>query len=343
MHSSVEIEAAASALSNQLTAGIALREAVARMSKLQPKYVVLWTEAADSLSRGGRLSAQLEGVWPESVVAAVKAGEESGTIAEVLRRTAEAMQIGQQVRKIYSKLLSPLIAFLAGLGVCLFFMVAVIPKLQASLGGGEQSLIFAVSSFLSKLVLGYWPILVAALAGLIGLGVHWFKQPGNLDKLIEMGNRQALLGQALRNLYFGMWAYQMSLLASAGLPAKQQLQLSVKTLPECYREGVHLMASEVEKRGHADSADPDKQEEGDPRKEWPFYIAVAFITAHETGRIDQEMQRCAPILIDDGMKQLTKVIAVADIIAKLLASGMISVPLMGYFSQLSNSLTKAFS
>ena len=342
-HTSVEIEAASSALANQLAAGIKVREAVARMGKLQPKYTQIWADAAEALSRGGRLSDQLAPVWPDSVVAALKAGEESDSIPAVLKRTAQAMQVKAQVKKIYSKLMGPVGAFLAGFGVFMFFMVVVIPKLQSSLGGGESNLTFKVAILLNHLVMNFWPFLLAGLGGGIVFSVKWFKQPGNLDKLIAVADSVPQLGEAMRNLFFGLWAYQIALLASAGLPIKQQLLLSTKTLPECYQEGVILMASEVEKRGIANSADPDKQAEDDPRRDWPFYIVTALVTAHETGRVDEEMQRCAPILIDEGVRKLTQFISVADIIAKTAAATMIGIPLMAYFTQMSSSLTKAFS
>lgn len=342
MHSPTDIENAASALANQLSAGIPVREAVARMAKLQPKHAELWTSAAEALSRGGRLSSQLTDIWPDPVVAALKAGEESGSLEEVMRRTQQAMQVSHQVKKIYSKLISPVISFLAGFAVLIFFMVAVIPQLAKSLGGGEQSFVFKTSAVMHKVVMGFWPVILLALGAAVVFTIQWLRNPDNIDKLIGFANRQPLLGEALRSLYFGMWAYQLALLDSAGLPAKQQLLLSVKTLPQCYREGVLLMASDVEKRGQADSADPDKQGPDDPRREWPYYIATAFITAHETGRIDQEMQRCAPILIEEGLKRLTRVTNVADLVAKVCAAQMIAAPLMAYFTQLSNSLAKAF-
>lgn len=343
MHKNTEIEAAASALGNQLAAGIPLRESVGRMTKLQPQYVDFWRDASESLSRGGRLSTSLESTWPSSIVAAIRAGEESGTLEDVFRRSAQALEVTAQVKKIFSKLLSPLIAFCAGLGVFLFFMVGVIPQLQAGLGGSETSLVFKLSSWMHAVVVKAWPLLIGGLIGGVYLTIQWFKQPESIDKLVEVGNRQAKLGEALRSLYFGTWAYQMALMDAAGLPVKQQLLLSADTLPECYRQGVINMAEEVEKRGIADSADPEKQAEGDPRREWPFYIGTAFITAHETGRVDQEMQRCAPLLVGEGLKQISQVLAVADLVAKLFASVMIGLPLMAYFSQMASSLTKAFS
>lgn len=342
MHSSVDIEAAASALANQIAAGIKMREAVARMGKLQPKHAELWATAAELLSRGGRLSTVLADVWPEGVVAAVRAGEESDSLGMVFRHTAEAMVVKAQVRKIYSKLLSPIIALGAGFGVFLFFMVAVIPKLQSALGGGEADMTFKLAMFMHHAVTNFWPLLAAGMGGAVLGVVWWFKQPSSVDTLVGWGDQIPVLNTALRNLYFGLWAHQVALLDSAGLPVRQQLLLSAKTLPLPYQDGVLLMAEEVLKRGIADSADPDKQAEGDPRQQWPFYVSTAFITAHETGHVDQEMKRCAPILIDEGVRKLTQAISVADLAAKVAAANMIGFPLMSYFMQMSSSLTKAF-
>lgn len=342
-HKNKKIEAAASALGNQLAAGIPLREAAGRMARLQPEYAELWREIEDVLSRGGRLSAQLTDIWPEGIVAAILAGEESGTLEEVFRRTAKSLEVSEQVKKIFSKLLSPLTAFGAGFGVFMFFMIGVIPRLQQNLGGSEASIVFKLSTWMHSVAVNGWPIILGGIGVAVFMLVQWFKTPGSLDACIAFGNRQPKLGAALRSLYFGMWAYQLAMLDAAGLPVKQQLLLSAKTLPECYRQGVLNMAAEVEKRGIADSGDPDKQPADDPRQEWPFYIVTAFVTAHETGRVDQEMQRCAPILVDEGLKQITGVLAVADLMAKLAASVMIGLPLMAYFSQMASSLTKAFS
>ena len=343
MHKNTSIEAAANALGNQLAAGISLREATGRMARLQPVYAEFWREVEDVLSRGGRLSQELTDVWPDGIVAAIRAGEESGTLEDVFKRTAKSLEVAAEVKKLFGKLVSPVGAFFAGLGVFMFFMVAVIPKIQSSLGGSEQSLVFKVSDWMHRTIMTGWPYILGTLAVAGYLLVQWFRAPGSLDSLVEFGNKQPKLGSALRSLFFGMWAYQIAMLDAAGLPVKQQLYLSVKTLPECYRQGVVNMAEEVEKRGIADAADPEKQTPEDPRQEWPFYIVTAFVTGHETGRLDNEIQRCAPILIDEGVRGITKVLAIADIVAKLLAAIMIGLPLMAYFSQMANSLTKAFS
>jgi type II secretory pathway component PulF len=342
IHTSLEIEAAASAIANQLAASIPILEVVGRMVKLQPKHAEFWQQSADVISRGGRLSTPLAEVWPDNIVAAVKAGEETGTLPAVMKRTAQSLRLAAEVKKSASKLISPVIAFLAGAGVFIFYMVGVIPKLQESLGGAEGNIVFKVSHFMHSNITAYWPYLLAGLVASIYYGYTWIKQESSIQWLISVANNWSLTGPAVRNLYFGMWAYQMALLDTSGLPIKQQLLLSAKTLPDCLQEGVLLMAAQVEKRGRADSADPDMQPEDDPRREWPFYIATAFMNAHETGVLDVEMERIAPILIEEGTKQLNKAIGVADLSAKASAAIMIALPMMGYFAQLASSLTNSF-
>lgn len=342
-HSNKDIEAAANAIGNQLAAGIALKESVGRMAKLQPKQAEFWTIASDSISRGVRLSVILEEVWPEGIVAAIKAGEESGKIQEVLQKTVQSLRVKAEVSKVTSKLISPAFAFLAGLVVCLFFMIGVIPAIAKSLGTTKNpSLMLKLSLSLSEFLKSYWMAAVAALVAGIFLFITWYRKPSTKELIIELADKTPRLGEAVRSLFFGMWAYQMALLDSAGLPIKQQLLLSMKTMPLCYRDGILAMANDVEKRGVADASDPDKQEENDPRLKWPFYVSTAFMTSHETGRVDQEMTRCAPLLIEEGMRNLTKVMVILDLIAKLAASIMISAPLMGYFSQMADSMTAAF-
>ncbi|MDM7481620.1 MAG: type II secretion system F family protein [Halomonas sp.] len=342
MFNAKDIEIAANALANQLAAGIKLREAVGRMAKLQPRHAELWYDAADGLARGTRLSQLLEDQWPEDLVAAVKAGEEANILPMVFKRIAEAMAVKSEVKKIYSKLVSPALAFLMGVGVFLFFMVSVIPTLSANLEGNADSVVNRTATFLHWAFTEHGLLIAGAVAALVAALVLWVRQPENRDTLMGLALQVPVLGQGLTLLSFGIWAKQMALLASAGMPIKQQLLLSRKTLPSALQDGVLLMAREVQKRGVADAADPERQAEGDPRTQWPFYISTAFLIAHETGRVDEEMQRCAPLLIEDGLKKISQFIGVADLVAKTLAAVMIGLPLVSYFMQMASSLTKSF-
>lgn len=338
-----ELEEASSGLSNQLDAGLTLTDAVVRMAKLQPKKADLWLDWGEKLARGARLSDVVAEHWPEGVVASVRAGEMSGNLPQIFKDVNKLCALKLKIRKSFGKLIGPVVSGIMGLFVFIFFMVGVIPKLQSALGGGEKSFLFKVSTFMHDAAYAYWHLISVVLVLLVIVIAQWLRQPENIGKLIALGDSIPVLNKAMRNLFFGTWAYQLAILDEAGLPVKQQLLLSLGSLPEVYKEGVLLMAYEVEKRGRADSADPEKQEEGDPRRNWPYYIAASFINAHETGRLDKEMARVAPILIDEGVKSLDKSIAILDVIVKFLVAGLIAMPLMAYFTQMSYALTKAFS
>ena len=338
-----ELEFACNAIGNQLAAGIAFDLTVRRMAKLQPKYEAFWAEHGEAMARGDRFSNRVGDVWPEWLVAAIKAGEESGKLADVFSRTAKTIQTQLQVKKLYSKLVSPVVAFLAGVGVMLFYMVVVIPQLAGTLGGGEQSLTLRASLAMKYVVDNYGLGLIAGLIALVFGGVAWFKRPENVDKVITLATRVPILKTAMLNLYFAMWAEQLALLAAAGnITMKNQLLLSVKMLPSVYQSGVVAAAQDIEKRGYADAVDPDMQAEDDPRRAWPYYISTSFMVAYETGELDVQLLRSAPILLDEGIRALTKFITIADFVAKICAATMIAIPLMAYFSQMANSMAHAF-
>lgn len=338
-----ELEAAVSSLANQLDAGIALREAVRRMMRLQPNRTEFWSACEVAVGRGQRLSEMLREEWPLEYVIALQAGEEAGSLPSILRQMHQSILLQKQVRSAFTKLIGPVLTLLGGIGVFFFFMVGVIPSLQAGLGGGEKSFVFKLSSIIHDVMVNHWLVVAASVGGAIAAVVAWLSSAANRQIAFGYVTRIPMLGDAFLNLLFGQWAYTMSILDQAGIPAKAQLQHSIKTMPEVYQDGIALMAEEVEKRGRGDAANPDKQVDGDPRKQWPFYIATAFMTAHETGRLDTEMRRIAPILVDEGIRKLTRFVQIADAVTKLLSMMFIGAPMLAYFTQLSNSLSKAFS
>lgn len=338
-----EIETVAATLANQLEANISVREAVWRLSKVQPKHAAVWTQASANIGSGSRLSEQLEELWPEELIASVKAGEEAGHVAPVLYRIQKAMEIKRSLNKTLTKLISPVVSGLGGFGVFLFFMIGVIPKMQESLGGAETSWVFKVSTWMHHVAYNYWPGIAIGSIFLGIMGWMWLNSKEAKDTMLRFADQLPALGVALRKLNFGLWAHYVSVLASAGLPVKVQLVYSARTLPELYRDGVLLIADEVEKRGLADASDPDKQVEDDPRQQIPFYISAAFMNAHETGQLAREMDRVAPILLEEGGRDLTRIIGALDIVAKLVAASLIGLPMVAYFTQLSSALTKAFS
>jgi type II secretory pathway component PulF len=346
MMDSKDVEVVAASLGNQLAAGVSIRVATKRMMTLQPKYKTQWAEISAAIDRGDELSTNLKRIWPENLVSAVTAGEFSGKMVEVFKQIEDVAQLQQKIEGTLKKLLYPFTLISAGVGVFLFFMIYVLPSLKRSLsfGGNVEStgisqIIFDMSTFLSTSFVGnemYCTIGVGLVVALIVVGI---KSPETKRKFVDLSMTIPHLKQSLSSLYFGIWAHYVALLDSTGMiDVENKLLMPAGMMPSSLQEGVHLAVKDIRKRGLGDSVDPEKQEEGDPRKNWPFYIGTAFIIANETGRLDQELLRVAPSMLKEGFMGIEKIIKLANIIALVIAGFFIALPLAAYYMQMGASL-----
>jgi type II secretory pathway component PulF len=339
-----EIEVACGALGNQGQAGIPLSESVRRMARIQVKYKGLWGDVAFGVSEGKRFSEFFDEVCPEAIVNAVKAGELSGKLYEVFIRIEETTALQSEIRGLLYKLISPVLLVLGGVVLFFGFMLEVLPQLAKSLGSGSKGLVFEVSQWMSEFFTENWLVCVSSLCVFLCLIFFWLRDEENRALILGFLLSIPVLGDALKNIYFGLWAYYMALMdASGSIALVDELTLTLDILPIPLRAGVRLMADEVVSRGIANSADGEKQDDDDPRRGWPFYITTAFIVAEQTGDLNKSLLKAAPIMIKDGTKLLTFSLKIANNLALVLAGVMITVPLVAYYLQLAASLTGALS
>lgn len=337
-----QIREAASALSNQLSAGIPLSDAVSRMAKLQPAHATFWLQAGQNLAGGQRLTEQLDGVWPHTIINSIIAGEQSGSLPEVFKRIEETISVQLKIQGMLWKIAYPAGLGFVGFCVFIFFMVVVLPALSESLGEGERGIVFQMSEWFSHTFYHYGLYILAGITGLVFYIVSWVSNPENRELILDFFSEIPIIGDALQNLYFGLWAYYMALMdAAGGISISESLMMTRSVLPGTISKSVIIVAEEVVFRGLADAVDPDKQLEGDSRKTWPFYIGNAFIIAQQTGRLDLELLRAAPILIDEGMRKMEKTLTILNVITLAVSAILIVGPLVAYYIQLGASLKAA--
>lgn len=344
-HSTQQIATAAAALGNQLKAGLPMEKAARRLAGMQPGLG--WDGAAGRIARGEPLSECLRGAWPESWASAVAAGERSGALPEIFAQIEEAISVQHRIAGHLRQLRAPLLLSCGGVAVFVFFMSMVIPAVSSSLSGmlikkAEPSLVMAASAWTHQFLLAYWPAALAAAAASLSGAIWAFRQPGFIEWLFQAADEVPVLGAALRDLYFGLWARNLAVLACAGnISIVEMLLLSSKILPAPYQSGPLSMAGDVVQRGMEEAGDPDKQAAGDPRARWPYYIGIAFSVASQTGRLDVEMSRVSPILVEDGRKAIESFIKTASFLALLISGALIMAPLAAYYLEMGNLVRQA--
>lgn len=340
-----EICGTASALGNQVGAGIPLDMALTRMVQMQPAYAEFWARAVQEVRMGHLLSSSLGEVWPEALVTAVRAGEHSGQMDRVFRRIEETVELQISLRGTVMQLAYPVAMGFAGLGVFLGFMVIVLPTLAKSLGQHDSgSPVFALSAWLSTTVMGNLPMLSVGLGVAIFAFVTWIATQEAKNFILGVLLEVPVLRFALRDMYFGLWANYMAMLVAAGLPTNTALKLTAPVLPGELCESIEAFERDLSTRNRtmSDSADLAKLEKDDPRSIWwPFYISNAFIVAEQTGVIDVELLRVSPALIREGIRSLNRVVAVANVIALTVSAFFIVAPLAAYYTEIFAAIRNA--
>lgn len=243
------------------------------------------------------------------------------------------------------KLAYPIGMGLAGLSVFLGFMVFVLPMLAKSLGrSGSTSPIFQFSAWLSVFVLDNYLILAVGIGVGIAVVITWLKTEEARNSIIDLFLVIPVLREALRDMYFGLWANYMALMVAAGIPTTTALKTTAPVLPGALRQSIDAFEHDLSKNNlsMSDSSDLAKLSQSDPRSQWwPFYISNAFIVAEQTGVIDKELLRVAPALIKEGVKRLDSIIAVANVAALAVSAALIISPLAAYYTEIFSSIQMA--
>ncbi|SIR01622.1 type II secretion system F family protein [Marinobacterium stanieri] len=332
-----QLEDAAGFLGDQLRAGIPLSDVVTRMEWLQPRHAEAWREAAHSISQGHPLSFAMQDLWPAQMIKLIEAGEIAGTLPNVFEQIEETCQLQKQLREMASKLLYPLLIVCGGIGAFVYFMAVVIPTLAENLPSTSTNPVLEVAKWMQMALSEYHTVVITVTGGAIALVLMWFKSPQNRDAALGTACSLPLIGPALRQLYFGLFARYLSMMTGAGIGTGTALMHSLYALPQALHTGVELMEAGIES-GMAAASDPKRTEPNDPRRDWPFYLPVAFAVAEETGEVDAQMRRASDSMIRGGMRSMKRVLTWANTAAMAISAALLMIPLLAYFYQMGQTL-----
>lgn len=211
-----------STMSSFIKSGISMTDVLrllqkqTRSAKLKPVY----TELRESVESGKSLASSMAetGAFRLSLVGMVESGEKSASLANILEKAGELIRNEISLRrKIQSSLTYPLLMLFVGLGVVVFLLSFVVPKLTALIveSGAELPLVTKILIAASHTVrIGFIPfVLIAAFAYI------YLRRKG-----INITNR--FFRDIRDNLTFSMVFSQTGTLLRAGMPLVQALKLT---------------------------------------------------------------------------------------------------------------------
>lgn len=174
---------------------------------------------------------------PESIIAGVGVGEESGHLHRVLLRLAEDLETSAENKKTITRaMIYP--AFLVGFSVVVvtIMMAVVVPKITAIFitSKRELPLITQAVVALSDFVQSYGLVLLL-LAIVLTLGFRYaMRDPARKERWHEIMLSMPGLGRWIRMGSIADWARSLGVLLSNGVPALAALSISATVVSNLY-------------------------------------------------------------------------------------------------------------
>lgn len=195
---------------------------------------------------------------PDSVIASIAVGEETGHMDSILLRSAEELELGAENREAFKRGLSYPITLLvvAGLVVSIM-MVKVVPKISNVFIHNNRELpaitetVIAISNVFNAY--GVFALLISTLACLI-IGL-WLREDQNRTKWHRALLRLPVLGEWMRIANLADWARSLSALLASGVPALSALKISSAVMTNLsLRQQMEAVTNEVRNGARLHSA-----------------------------------------------------------------------------------------
>ena len=226
-------------LANLLQSGMPLTVALNSMTHLESKGIPteVSRELKQEVSEGRSLSdamARQPRIFSDLYINMVRAGEQSGSLVEVLRRMATHFQQFAEVQsKFTSAMIYPAIVVCMGIALIAFFMIVMMPQFTTIFNGFNIPLPLPTRLLIdfSQLLLGYWWLLGCVIIVAIIFFIRFKASEAGGRKLDEWKMKAPVIGKVINMNLFGQFARTLGTLLQNGVPVLTALKITEQVLP----------------------------------------------------------------------------------------------------------------
>lgn len=200
------------------------------------KLKEILSQVRNRVSEGSSLHAALEehkSVFSDLYVSMVRAGEASGTLDVVLDRLADFLEKHQELTsKIRGAMVYPAIMFVVGLGVLVFMMTFVIPKVADIFEASNKALPFitvvliGASDFLRE----NFALMLVFMAIIIFFVHRYIKTPSGKKVYDRFSLRVPVFGKMSSKVMISRFTRTLATLLSSGIPLLESVRVSESVL-----------------------------------------------------------------------------------------------------------------
>ncbi len=226
---------------NLLKAGMPLTTALNSMTYLGSKGIppevakLLRQDVTEGRSLSDAMAKQPV-IFSNMYVNMVRAGEQSGSLQEVLRRLAEHFERFAEVRsKVQSALIYPVIVMLVGLAMVVVFIVFILPTFLSLFAGmkaelpASTQLLIGISNFLRNPL---YLLTMAIVAVAVAIVFIRFRTSEVGRRVLDRWKlKLPLFGNVMRLYLFGQFARTLGTLMQNGVSVLTALKITEQVLP----------------------------------------------------------------------------------------------------------------
>ncbi len=229
-------------LANLLKAGMPLTVALQSMSHLQSKGIPgdVSRQLRQDVTEGKGLSEAMgkQGlIFSDMYVNMVRAGEQSGSLVEVLRRLAEHYERFAEVQhKVTGALIYPAFVMVVGIVIVFFFMTFMLPKFLSIFAGMKNitlpmstQILIGISNTFSS-VRNQVVFAILAFTGTM-LFMRFRATPEGRRKIDSWKMHAPVVGRVVRLNLFGQFARTLGTLLHNGVPVLTALKITEQVVP----------------------------------------------------------------------------------------------------------------
>ena len=315
-------------LSAMLSAGLSLSRALSIIerqsgNKRLKKIVV---ELSDSIRKGSSFHEALAGhskVFPKILVAMVRSGEESGSLADALAVVGLQMERSEElIRKIRGAMIYPAIVITAIVIVGILMLIYVVPTLTSTFTslGVQVPLATRIIVALSDFMVAHVTLVLLMLIALVIGGIAFVRSRRGSAIVLWVALRLPVIGELVRETYTARAARTLSSLLSSGVPVLDALSITKEVVHADAFAKVVAEAEEHVKKGELLSASFATH-----TKLYPILMSDMLAVGEETGKVAEMLKQIAEFYEQDVAEKTKDLSTIIEPVLMLLIGVVVGI------------------
>lgn len=295
-------------LGSMLSAGLTVTRALSvieRQTK-NPRLKVTIKRVIERINNGDQFNVALKEfpkTFDDMYVAMVRAGEESGQLAETLHTLAVQMDRSNSLKKrIKSAMVYPMIVISIMVVIAILMMIYVMPTLMNVFESGDMELpastkfFIAVSTFVNEHLI----LTIGGIIGFIASVVYFLRTKIGKHMSSWLVVRLPVIGVMAKEVNSARTARTLSSLLNSGVDVVQSLEITGDIVQNIYYKRIIKEAGQMVEKGSPLSATFIESSDL-----YPILVGEMILVGEETGKISDMMSELA-IFYENEVERKTK-------------------------------------